>query len=69
MHEKVLDKLGHIENALPPLLSRLGFDTQSWIRTCTRIERGSIVGVKSAVKAALPHLNRQRMTGIRLPDS
>ncbi len=63
------DKRGHIENALPPLLSCLGFDTQSWIRTCTRIEGGSIVGAESAVKAALPHLNRQRMSGIRLPDS
>ncbi|OEE67050.1 transposase [Enterovibrio norvegicus FF-33] len=61
------DKRGHIENGLPPLLSRLGFDTQSWIRTCTKIERGSIVGAESAVKAALPHLNRQRMSGIRLP--
>ncbi|MDD1782575.1 transposase [Enterovibrio sp. ZSDZ35] len=63
------DKRGYIDNTLPPMLARLGLDTECWLQACTRIERGSIVGAESAVKAALPYLNRQRMSGIRLPDS
>ncbi|MDD1781671.1 transposase [Enterovibrio sp. ZSDZ35] len=63
------DKRGHIENTLPPLLARLGLEPDCWLNTCTRIERGNVVGSESAVKAALPHLNRQRVSGLRLPDS
>ncbi|MDD1784463.1 transposase, partial [Enterovibrio sp. ZSDZ35] len=62
------NKRGHIENTLPSLLTRLGLEPDCWINTCTRIECGNIVGSESAVKAALPHLNRQRVSGIRLPD-
>lgn len=61
-------KRGHIAGSLPPLLKRLGLRPDRWLSTCTRIERGSIIGAESSVKAALPHLHRQRMSGIRLPD-
>ncbi|PMN74015.1 transposase [Enterovibrio norvegicus] len=62
------DKHGHIDNALPPLLERLGFDAKSWLETCTRIEQGGIVGTETSIKAALPHLQRKRFSGFRLPN-
>ncbi|MEZ8146306.1 transposase [Enterovibrio norvegicus] len=66
---KVLDdKHGHIDNALPSLLERLGFDAKSWLETCTRIEQGGIVGTETAIKAALPHLHRKRFSGFRITN-
>ncbi|SFO71997.1 transposase [Enterovibrio norvegicus] len=62
------DKHGHIDNALPSLLERLGFDAKSWLETCTRIEQGGIVGTDTAIKAALPHLHRKRLSGFRIPS-
>ncbi|MBV7297145.1 transposase [Enterovibrio paralichthyis] len=62
------DKSGHIDKALPPLLERLGLEPDSWLDTCTRIERGNIIGTQTAIQAALPHLKRHRVSGLRLPD-
>ncbi|MEZ8081183.1 transposase [Enterovibrio norvegicus] len=62
------DKHGHIDNALPSLLERLGFDAKSWLETCTRIEQGGIVGTETAIKDALPHLHRKRLSGFRIPS-
>jgi hypothetical protein len=62
-------KRGHIESTLPPLLERLSLDSDAWLKTCTRIERGNIVGTQSAIQTALPHLKRCRVSGLRLPDS
>lgn len=65
------DKRGHIQNTLPPILSRLGLTPDDWLSACTQVERGRLVGSGSgsAIKAALPHLNRKRTSGLRLPDS
>ncbi|MBE1275300.1 transposase [Enterovibrio baiacu] len=62
------DKRGNIDNTSPPLLERLGFDAKSWLETCTRIEQGGIVGTENSIKAALPHLQRKRFSGFRLPN-
>ncbi|ENM5766625.1 Mobile element protein, partial [Vibrio mimicus] len=40
-----------------------------WLSACTQVERGRLVGSGRAIKAALPHLNRKRASGLRLPDS
>lgn len=63
------DKRGCMDSALPPLLERLGLTPDFWLETCTHIERGNIIGAESSMKAALPQLNRQRVSGLRLPDS
>ncbi|WP_394208791.1 transposase [Enterovibrio calviensis] len=62
------NKRGHINSALPPILSRLGFDPADWLEACFQIERGRLVGCDVAIKAALPQLNRKRISGLRLPD-
>ncbi|WP_407333271.1 transposase [Enterovibrio sp. 27052020O] len=62
------NKRGHINSALPPILSRLGFDPADWLEACIQIERGRLVGSDVAIKAALPQLNRKRISGLRLPD-
>ncbi|EOD79355.1 Mobile element protein [Grimontia indica] len=62
-------KRGQIDDKLPPLLERLGIESSLWLRTASNIETGNLVGSENAVKAALPHLQRQRVSGIRLPDS
>lgn len=62
------DKRGHIHRALPPILSRLGFEAEDWLSACTRVEQGQLVGSHRAIKAALPHLNRKRFSGLTLPD-
>ncbi|WP_428259882.1 hypothetical protein [Enterovibrio norvegicus] len=62
------DKCGHIANTIPPILSRLGFEPADWMNACTKVEQGKLVGSHHAIKAALPLLNRKRVTGFRLPD-
>ncbi|WP_407333559.1 transposase [Enterovibrio sp. 27052020O] len=62
------DKRGNIDNTQPSLLERLGFDSENWLSTCTCIERGSMIGTESSLKAALPDLHRKRLSGLRLPD-
>ncbi|CZF86985.1 hypothetical protein GMA8713_05026 [Grimontia marina] len=62
------DKRGHIDATLPLILSRLGFESAEWMSACTQIEQGRLVGSSLAIKAALPHLNRKRSSGFRLPD-
>ncbi|CZF82791.1 hypothetical protein GCE9029_03443 [Grimontia celer] len=63
------DKRGQIDSTLPPLLERLGFEPKQWLKTASYIEVGNMVGSETSVKAALPLLDRQRASGIRLPDS
>ncbi|CZF82680.1 hypothetical protein GCE9029_03375 [Grimontia celer] len=63
------DKRGYISRALPPILLRLGFDKADWLNACTQVERGRLIGSSQAIKASLPHLNRKRLSGLRLPDS
>ncbi|WP_039850193.1 transposase [Grimontia indica] len=63
------DKRGQIDTKLPPLLERLGIETSLWLRTTSNIEAGNMVGTDNAIKAALPLLQRQRVSGVRLPDS
>ncbi|MEI8611068.1 hypothetical protein P4S70_20110 [Enterovibrio sp. Hal110] len=62
------DKRGHIANTIPPILSRLGFEPADWMNACTKVEQGRLVGSHHAIKAALPLLNRKRVSGFRLPD-
>lgn len=62
------DKRGHIANTMPPILSRLGFELADWMNVCTKAEQGRLVGSHHAIKAALPLLNRKRVSGFRLPD-
>ncbi|WP_325892214.1 hypothetical protein [Grimontia sp. NTOU-MAR1] len=62
------DKRGHIDNTLQPILSRLGCTSAEWMIACTHIEQGRLVGSSRAIKAALPHLNRKRLSGVGLPD-
>ncbi len=63
------NKRGYIDNTIPPILSRLGFDSVDWLNAFTKAEQGRlVVGSHHAIKAALPHLNRKRMSGFRLPD-
>ncbi|KKD60074.1 transposase [Grimontia sp. AD028] len=60
------NKRGHIDSTLPPILSRLGIEPDDWFKACTQIESGSLVGSDIAIKAALPQLNRKRISGLRL---
>ena len=62
------DKRGHIADTIPPILSRLGFESADWMSACTKVEQGRLVGSHHAIKAALPLLNRKRVSGFRLPD-
>ncbi|WP_163392974.1 transposase [Enterovibrio norvegicus] len=63
------DKRGQISSTLPPLLERLGIEPALWLKTASNIEVGNMVGSETSIKAALPLLQRQRASGLRLPDS
>ncbi|OEE58948.1 hypothetical protein A1OO_19365 [Enterovibrio norvegicus FF-33] len=62
------NKRGYIVNTIPPIISRIGFDSVDWLNACTKAEQGRSVGSHHAIKAALPLLNRKRVSGFRLPD-
>ncbi|KDM93347.1 transposase [Photobacterium galatheae] len=63
------NKPGHIPPAFPTILTRLGFESQFWLETCQNIEKGTLVGSKTAIRTALPYLNRRRRTGLTLSPS
>ncbi|WP_120511889.1 transposase [Photobacterium salinisoli] len=57
----------HIHSIQCPILERLGFDTACWLKICTKIETGTLIGATSSIQAVLPKLNRQRCIGLRIP--
>ncbi|QUJ69680.1 transposase (plasmid) [Photobacterium sp. GJ3] len=60
-------KHGQIESRQQPILARLGLNHQTWLKICTQIEKGALIGSPAAIQSALPSLNRQRRTGLQIP--
>lgn len=54
-----------IDNAKPPILSRLGINTQEWLKLTSTLEKrdSQLIGTRDAISAALAPLNRKRIRG------
>lgn len=63
------DKRGHIDNRMPAILNRLGFDFVEWLDAYKHAEKGTLIGTESSIKDALPLLGRKRLCGCRIPAS
>ncbi|KDM90747.1 transposase [Photobacterium galatheae] len=57
---------GQIKPTQPSIIVRLGFDDISWPASLSRIEKGTLMGTESSIRACLPILGRQKMSGVCL---
>ncbi|MEI8595837.1 transposase [Photobacterium sp. Hal280] len=57
----------HICSTQHPILERLGLHSDVWLKICTQIETGILIGTASSIQAVLPKLNRQRCIGLQIP--
>ena len=61
------DKRGHIENNLPPILQRLGIESEQWLKMTTSFEKSfkSLVGNPSLMDTAIALMGQKRRAGIK----
>ena len=61
------DKRGYIENNLPPILQRLGIETDQWLKMTMTFEESfkSLVGNPSLMDTAIAILGQKRRAGIK----
>ncbi|MGF1756673.1 transposase [Photobacterium sagamiensis] len=61
-------KTGYIHSSTPPILQRLNFEQQNWLKACTQFERqrALLIGSSRSIQAATVSFNRSRAQGYRL---
>jgi hypothetical protein len=61
------DKRGYIENNLPPILQRLGIETDQWLKMTMTFEESfkSLVGNPSLMDTAIALMGQKRQAGIK----
>jgi REP element-mobilizing transposase RayT len=61
------DKRGYIENNLPPILQRLGIESEQWLKMTTSFEISfkSLVGNPSLMDTAIALMGQKRRAGIK----
>ena len=61
------DKRGYIEQHQPPILQRLGIETEQWMKMTTSFEKSfkSLVGNPSLMDTAIALMGQKRRAGIK----
>ena len=61
-------KTGYIESNTPPILQRLNFEQQNWLKACTQFERqrALLIGSSRSIQTTTVNFNRSRAQGYRL---
>ncbi|WP_102524581.1 Mobile element protein [Vibrio tapetis] len=64
------DKRGYIDDHLPPILSRISFTKQDWLRIITQLERprAVMIGTTQMIKLIARNKGQTRTSGYALPD-